>query len=175
MTKKKTYYKNSLAYYQVSEGIKEFITDDTVIVCIGTDKCIGDCLGPLVGTLLKDNLFPLPTYGTISNPVHALNINNYLSIIKKNHPHSKIIAIDACLGESNSIGEIHIRDYAIHPGKGVGKSLPDVGDASIVGIIDTNENSNIFPSYSIRLSLVLDMAKAISKGILHAYNSSISV
>lgn len=175
MTKKKAYYKNTLAYYQVSEGIKEFITDDTVIVCIGTDKCIGDCLGPLVGTLLKDNLLPLPIYGTVSNPVHALNINNYLNIIKQNHPNSKIIAIDACLGESNSIGEIHIRDYAIHPGKGVGKSLPDVGDASIVGIIDTNEKSSLFPSYSIRLSLVLDMAKAISKGILHAYKENISI
>ena len=73
MIKKKTHYKTDLAYYQISEGIKKFITKDTVIVCIGTDKCIGDCLGPLVGTLLKDNLLPLPVYGTISNPVHALN------------------------------------------------------------------------------------------------------
>jgi len=173
--KKKTHYKTDLAYYQVSEGIKKFITKNTVIVCIGTDKCIGDCLGPLVGTLLKDNLLPLPVYGTISNPVHALNLDECLSVVKDKHPNSIIIAIDACLGESKSIGEIHTRDYAIHPGKGVGKSLPDVGDASIVGIIDSITNSNFFPSYSIRLSLVLDMAKVISQGIVHAYNTSINI
>lgn len=175
MIKKKTNYKTDLAYYQVSEGIKKFITKNTVIVCIGTDKCIGDCLGPLVGTLLKDNLLPLPVYGTISNPVHALNLDECLSVVKNKHPNSIIIAIDACLGESKSIGEIHTRDYAIHPGKGVGKSLPDVGDASIVGIIDSINNSNFFPSYSIRLSLVLDMAKVISRGIVHAYNTSINI
>ena len=41
------------------------------------------------------------------------------------------------LGDINSIGEIHIRNYAIHPGKGVGKSFPDVGDTSIIGIVDS--------------------------------------
>lgn len=172
MIKKRTHYKTALAYYQISEEIKRFITKNTIIVCIGTDKCIGDCLGPLVGTLLKDNLFPLPIYGTISNPIHALNIDKCLSLIEKEHPNASIIAIDACLGDTKSIGEIHTRDYAIHPGKGVGKSLPDVGDASIVGIIDSIDNCNFFPSYSIRLSLVLDMAKVISRGILHAYNTN---
>lgn len=169
MVKRKVHYKSALAYYEISEGIKDFIKETTVIVCIGTDKCIGDCLGPLVGTILNDNLFPLPIYGTISSPIHALNIDTRLEEIKKLHPDAHIIGIDACLGESKSIGEIHTRDYAIHPGKGVGKSLPDVGVASIIGIVDSSDNADFFSSRSIRLSLILDMAKVISKGIIYAY------
>ena len=169
LVKRKVHYKSTLAYYEISEGIKDFISDDTVIVCIGTDKCIGDCLGPLVGTILEDNFFPLPIYGTIASPIHALNIDKRLDEIKNIHPTSCIIGIDACLGEVKSIGEIHTRDYPIHPGKGVGKNLPDVGKASIIGIIDSSENSDFFSSRSIRLALVLDMAKVISRGIIHAY------
>ena len=92
-----------------------------------------------------------------------------LEEINKLHPDACIIGIDACLGENKSIGEIHTRDYAIHPGKGVGKTLPDVGMASIIGIIDSSDNADFFSSRSIRLSLVLDMAKVISRGIIHAY------
>lgn len=169
MNKRKVHYRSALAYYEIAEGIKDFIKDNTAIVCIGTDKCIGDCLGPLVGTILEENLFPLPIYGTISNPIHALNIDKRLEEINKLHPDACIIGIDACLGENKSIGEIHTRDYAIHPGKGVGKTLPDVGMASIIGIIDSSDNADFFSSRSIRLSLVLDMAKVISRGIIHSY------
>ena len=144
--------------------------DDIVIICIGTDKCIGDCLGPLVGTLLESNFFPLPVYGTISSPVHALNLDTKLKEINIAHPNACIIGIDACLGENKSIGEIHIRDYAIRPGKGVGKDLPAVGVASIIGIVDSSDNSNFFSARSIRLSLVLDMAKIISHGIIDSYS-----
>ena len=177
--KKKTHYRSALAYYDIANSIKNFVTDDTVIVCIGTDKCIGDCLGPLVGTILEDNLFPLPIYGTLSSPIHALNIDTRLNEIITLHPNACIIGIDACLGETRSIGEIHCRNYPIHPGKGVGKVLPDVGDASIIGIVDSSNNADFFSSRSIRLSLVLEMAKVISNGIIHSYymykNNSIKI
>lgn len=170
MVKRKVNYKSSLAYYEIGHGLKEFINANTVIICIGTDKCIGDCLGPLVGTLLEASLLPIPIYGTVSTPIHALNINERLEYINNKHPNACIIGIDACLGDLSSIGEIHTRDYSIRPGKGVGKSLPEVGKASIIGIVDTSDNSDFFSSRSIRLSLILDMAKVISKGILYAYS-----
>ena len=100
-----------------------------------------------------------------------------LNEINKKHPNASIIGIDACLGDLNSIGEIHLRDSALCPGKGVGKSLPKVGSTSIVGIIDCNDNSNYFSSRSIRLSMVIDMAKIISKGIIYSYlfNNNIDI
>ncbi|MEG1003586.1 spore protease YyaC [Clostridium sp.] len=165
----KIHHTSPLAYYSISQAIKDCFSKETIIICIGTDKCIGDCLGPLVGSILIDSSFPLPVYGSIDAPIHALNIDKKLSEITKAHPSAYIIGIDACLGQESSIGEIHIRNFAIRPGKGVGKSLPDVGSKSIVGIIDSNENADLFYTRSIRLSLVLAMAKVISKGIIHGY------
>ena len=150
---------------------ENYIKPQTIIVCIGTDKCIGDCLGPLVGTLLKENSFPIPIYGTLANPIHALNLEKSIYEIKRIYPCSTIIGIDACLGDTNSIGEIHVRDFPIHPGKGVGKMLPDVGDVSIIGIIDSSDNSEFFTSRSIRLNLIFEMAKVISNGLIQCYSN----
>lgn len=170
MNKRKINYKSDLAYYEIASFIKDYINPHTIIVCIGTDKCIGDCLGPMVGTFLKESFFPLPVYGTISEPIHALNIDSKLKDIQVKHPSATIIGIDACLGETKSIGEIHVRDYSIHPGKGVGKTLPKVGEASIIGIIDSSDNAEFFTSRSIRLHLVMEMAKVISHSLICAYN-----
>lgn len=78
-------------YYNLALEVKKFISKDTIIVCIGTDKCIGDCLGPLVGSILTENFFPLPVYGTLSSPIHALNIDERLNEIYSNHPNASII------------------------------------------------------------------------------------
>lgn len=161
---------SNFSSYDLALEIKNYINENTIIVCIGTDKCIGDCLGPLVGSILKDNFFPLPVYGTLSSPIHALNIDDSLNEIYIKHPNSSILGIDACLGNEADIGQIRIRDYAIHPGKGVGKELPEVGIASIIGIVDSSDNSEFFFSRSIRLSFIMDMAKIISRALLEAYS-----
>jgi len=168
----KSNYISPLSYYKIAYFLKNFINEDTVIVCIGTDRCIGDCLGPLVGTLLLNKRFPLPVYGTLIDPIHALNIDSKLKHIKEMHPLNTIIGIDACLGEVSSVGEIQARDYPIHPGKGVGKSLPNVGDVSIIGIVDSNSNSNLFTSNTIRLSFISEMAKVIVHALIHSYSLS---
>ncbi len=165
----KAFYKNPLAYYEIGYFLKNYINSNVIIVCIGTDRCIGDCLGPLTGTILKKKNFPLSVYGTISEPIHALNLDKKLSDIKYASPDSKIIGIDACLGNSDSIGEIQIRDYPIHPGKGVGKSLPNVGDFSIIGIVDSCESNEIFTNRNIRLNLILEMATVICDSLIHSY------
>lgn len=169
--KHKVLYNSYKSYIEVANSLKDYIKDNTVIVCIGTDKCIGDCLGPMVGTFLKEKNFPLPVYGTIESPIHALNINKRLDEIKKLHPKSLLIGIDACLGDPDSIGEIHTRNFPIHPGKGVGKTLPDVGTASIIGIVDSSENAEFFTSRSIRLHLIMQMAIVISSALIYAYNN----
>lgn len=155
------HYRNKLSTYLLSKYLKPFLTKDTVIVCIGTDKCIGDCLGPLVGTLLKKKDMSFPIYGTLNNPIHAVNLNEKITYIKKVHPSSPVIAIDACLGDEENIGLIHVRHKPISPGKGVGKKLPSIGDISIVGIVDTMKDYSGISLHSIRLSLVMNMAEVI--------------
>ncbi|MCY6485637.1 spore protease YyaC [Clostridium aestuarii] len=174
MNKIKIHYNDNLSYYKIAYFFKDYINDNSIIICIGTDRCIGDCLGPLVGTLLKEKNFPLTVYGTISEPIHALNITDKLKEIKNMHPYSNIIGIDACLGDNKNIGEIQARDYPIHPGKGVGKFLPDVGETSIIGIVDSSDNNELFTNRNIRLDLILNMAKVITHSLLHAYYLSSS-
>lgn len=169
LNKVRVHYKDNLSYYEIAYFLKDYIDDSSIIVCIGTDRCIGDCLGPLVGTLLKTQKFPLKVYGTISEPIHALNIDKKLQEIKKIHPSSNIIGIDACLGDSKNIGEIQARDYPIHPGKGVGKFLPEVGESSIIGIVDSSDNNELFTNRNIRLDLIIGMAKVITHSLIHSY------
>ncbi len=168
------HYKDILAYYELAYFIKDYLDINTIIVCIGTDRCIGDCLGPLVGTFLKERSFPLPVYGTISEPIHALNLEKRLTEIKSIHPKASIIGVDACLGDGDSIGEIQGRDYPIHPGKGVGKSLPDVGESSIIGIVDSSDNNELFTNRTIRLNLIMEMSQVISDGLIHALYLSLN-
>lgn len=169
MSKVKIHYKDSLGYYTLSNFLKDELNTNTIIVCIGTDRCIGDCLGPLIGSMLEEKFFPLPVYGTIANPIHALNLDSKLSDIKLKHPDCKIIGIDACLGPSSKIGEIQVRDYPINPGKGVGKSLSPVGDISIIGIVDSSDIDEPFTSRNIRLNLILEISKVITQGLVHGY------
>jgi len=169
VSKVKIHYKDSLGYYTLSNFLKDELNANTIIVCIGTDRCIGDCLGPLIGSMLEEKFFPLPVYGTIANPIHALNLDSKLSDIKLKHPDSKIIGIDACLGPPNKIGQIQVRDYPINPGKGVGKSLSPVGDISIIGIVDSSDIDEPFTSRNIRLNLILEISKVITQGLVHGY------
>lgn len=152
--------------YLSTNQLKECIDENTVIACIGTDKHIGDCLGPLVGDILTKNNFKYPVYGTLNTPIHALNIDTRLELIMSKHPNAKIIAVDACLGPEDDIGLIRIRETPLSPGKGVDKILPSVGEKSIVGIVDSSKNSIIFGSRTIRLSFVMDMAEQIAEMLM---------
>lgn len=147
---------------------------DIVLVCIGTDKCVGDSLGPLVGTDLekwikrtkKQNVY---IYGTLNNCVTALNLKQVLSDINLRHKNAFIIAIDACV--HSNVGEIKIKKGAINPGSGVGKELDKVGDLSILGCV-TNNSSILFAN-GIKLSLILEIKERIVKKTKFIVNKQI--
>ncbi|MFD2881867.1 DUF1256 domain-containing protein [Paenibacillus rhizoplanae] len=53
-----------------------------VIICVGTDRSTGDSLGPLVGTTLARFRSPLfHLYGTLEEPVHAINLEETLTLV----------------------------------------------------------------------------------------------
>jgi putative sporulation protein YyaC len=56
----------------------------------------------------------------------------------------------------------------VHPGKGVGKKLPQIGDISIVGVVDTIDNSDLFSIKNIRLNFIMNMAELISESLIRA-------
>ena len=59
---------------------------EIVFLCIGSDRVTGDCLGPYIGHLLTPHeTGHIFVYGTLSSPVHALNLEKISSVIKKFH------------------------------------------------------------------------------------------
>lgn len=159
-------YLDKTAVDTLAEFIKQFYQEKTLIVCIGTDKCIGDCLGPLVGTFLTRNQFPYKVIGTLDSPAHAINLESIVKNIKIEYPDYFIIAIDACLGYDDCIGDIQVKMGPVHPGKGVGKTLPRVGDISIVGVVDTIDNSDMFSIRNTRLSFIMNMSEVLVDALL---------
>jgi hypothetical protein len=96
-------YTDKDAVRVLSEYLSQFFNSKTIIVCIGTDKCIGDCLGPLVGTFLTKGDFSYPVVGTLENPAHAVNLDNVIDGINRKYKNPFIIAVDACLGYTEYI------------------------------------------------------------------------
>ncbi|ABY91752.1 spore protease YyaC [Thermoanaerobacter brockii subsp. lactiethylicus] len=163
-------YDDDNAVYFIANFLNSYLSPNSVFLCIGTDKFISDSLGPIVGNLLTKSLPPTYfVYGTLKRPIHAINLEENIKYIKKKHPNSKIIAIDASLGDKESIGKISIKKAPLYPGKGVGKMLPPVGDISIVGIVDVYDS---LPLNSIRLGFVFDIAETIAEGIYLALKHS---
>ncbi len=137
-----------------------------VVVCVGTDRSTGDSLGPLIGSrLMADPRSNITVYGTLDEPVHALNLDQYVNQIKKDHPNSTTLAIDACLGRSENVGFISLKEGPLKPGTGVNKTLPNIGDYHLVGIVNVGGLMEYFVLQNTRLSLVMKMSDVIYEGI----------
>ncbi len=140
--------------------------EDFIVVCIGTDLAIGDSLGPYIGTLLvNDANNKIVVYGTLDYPITAKEIGALTKTIKKIHPNSKILAVDAAVGNDEDIGNIKIVNAPIKPGLGVNKNLGEVGDVSIIGIVSDKKQSLDKIINNTRLNLVVKMANVIKNGI----------
>jgi putative sporulation protein YyaC len=137
-----------------------------IVLCIGTDRSTGDSLGPLVGTQLQSmNMQNARVYGTLEEPVHAVNLQDTIDQIHSEYSQPFILAIDACLGRSESVGSIRVKEGPLQPGTGVNKDLPNVGNVQVVGIVNVGGFMEYMVLQNTRLSLVMKMAHIISRGI----------
>ncbi|MGZ0051442.1 spore protease YyaC [Brevibacillus gelatini] len=143
--------------------------EDIVIVCIGTDRSTGDALGPLVGSkLVAAAPNHLQVYGTLDDPVHAMNLREKLDYIQTNHPNATLIAVDACLGQFSHVGNINVISGPLKPGAGVKKELPPVGTFHITGIVNVGGFMEYFVLQNTRLAVVMNMAEIIASGLVKA-------
>src|SRR5690606_15458948 len=89
------------------------------VLCIGTDRSTGDALGPLVGTRLLDVGCPRARImGTLDDPVHAANLHQVLEGLQRRAASRDhvVIAVDACLGRTESVGWIAMKPGPLRPG-----------------------------------------------------------
>ena len=158
---------NKFAGTGITMALSELLDNKAlpVILCIGSDLALGDSLGPLTGTMLKDRRTGAFIYGTLKKPVTAKEIkyiNRYLTLL---HPNSKVVAVDAAIGEREDIGLIKVYNQGLKPGLGAQKDLQTVGDISILGIVAVKSFMNYNLLNSTRLNMIYQMAQIISDGI----------
>ena len=138
-------YKNDRASQRLAQRLSHILSQKKfqkmlrwgppVFLCIGTPKIPGDCLGPLVGSLLAA-LESFPVFGTMAHPVHALNFRSVRKYIRKTYPRSLVIVIDASVGSARQNGFVTLKKGALRPGLGLGKRLPPVGHIQITGVFE---------------------------------------
>lgn len=161
---------NALAPSGICLALKKIIpaSDNApVILCIGSDLSVGDSLGPVTGTKLKEKLSNLNcyVYGTLSKPITAHEIKYMNEFLRCTHPESPVIAVDAAVGLAGDIGLIKVARRGIKPGSGANKKLSKVGDVSVMGIIAERSVFNYSLFSSTRLNVVYTMSEIISDGI----------
>ena len=142
---------------------------EVVFLCIGSDRYVGDSLGPLVGTMLEDSQAPYKVYGTLKDPVHAFNLKGTIKEINRQFTEPLIFSIDASLGTKEEAGSVIFKEGPLKPGKGIEKVLPSVGDyhfAGVVNYIDPLPTSQFLND--TRLYTVMTLAQAIVKVITGA-------
>lgn len=144
-----------------------------LFLCIGSDRSTGDSLGPLTGYLLKQKdavleLTGTVVVGTLSLPVHAVNLETVIQVLEEDFSDYVIVAVDASVGTRKNVGCITLAEGGLKPGYGVNKNLREVGDISITGIVSWGSRLEPILLQNIRLGMVMDMARCITGGIFRA-------
>ncbi len=167
-------FDSPFAISEFSNSLLKYLThntydyDEIVILCVGTDRSTGDALGPLVGYKLMPHIIKydkVHLMGTLNEPIHAKNLQEYIETIKISHANALVLAIDASLGHNSCIGQIIIKKGPLKPGLGVNKNLPEIGDLSITGVVNVGGLMEYMVLQNTRLSLVMNMADIIARGI----------
>lgn len=160
---------NTMASQGVCISLKKMpLNSNTpVVLCIGSDLSVGDSLGPVTGTKLKEKLTGLNcyVYGTLSKPITAHEVKYMNEFLNATHPDCPVIAVDAAVGQAGDIGLIRISDRGLKPGSGANKKLSKVGDVSIMGIVAEHSAFNYSLFSSTRLNIIYRMAEIISEGL----------
>lgn len=150
----------------IGEIMREEDKDGVVLLCIGTDRSTGDSLGPLIGHKLKgQRIRRMKVVGTLERPVHAMNLEQSVDMIRRRYPRHVVVAVDASVGSQEHVGCITLGKGALRPGLGVCKDLQEVGDVFITGIVGGYGNYDPLMLQSVRLSVVMKMADYICESV----------
>jgi putative sporulation protein YyaC len=143
------------------------VDSEVIFFCIGTDRVIGDSLGPIIGSLLIDRYGKDRVCGDLYNNVTYKNIEEKINTIKNKRKNAYIIAVDAALSTDQNIGKIFV-DEGINFGNSLGKNLTKVGDVGVKVVVGKDYNDpklNFRCLQNIPLSKILQLSKKTFEGI----------
>lgn len=136
-----------------------------VFLCVGSDRHILDCLGPLTGSLLQEDIPSLAVYGSLDKPLHAGNLMSELGSINRRHPDSIHFAVDASAGAPSELGALRLRDEPLIPGKALLKRLPPLGHYSLTGVLSLKGRGRFKDPQVSSLNPVYQMARLIAQAV----------
>jgi len=146
------------------------------ILCVGTDKIIGDSFGPLVGSKLLElfkecNFSNINVYGSLNR---NLNYETIGQITKNINDKTTTIVIDAALSNKENIGKIFVSNRKTILGKGLDKNKLEIGDISIKSVVAKDykiPRYNFKALQNISLNGVMTLSNIVAEGIFEVIKS----
>ncbi len=150
---------------RASECLRNFLYGKRpVFLCIGSDKVIGDSLGPMVGSKLVEHSGGF-VYGMLGKNVNALNLNYAAEFIRALHRDCCLVVVDSAIGEGSEVGTVQMYRGGLFPGAATNKNLPKIGDVSILGVVSERGINEFLQLQTTKVSLVEQMSEFIFRAI----------
>ena len=149
---------------------------DVVFLCIGTNKMIGDAIGPTVGNSLKDIENPvIHVYGDKTKNLHFQNAKETIESIYAEFANPFLITVDAALSRRKPKGEIVLEKGYIKIGKALEKSLcfySNLNIKCVVGTYYAEKEKNMAELSFIKQEEIYTMASMVASGIKNVLKKS---
>ena len=147
-----------------------------IFLCIGTNKVIGDSVGPIVGNELKsmENNF-VQIYGTMDNTLNFINAREIIKELYYNFDNPFLVTIDAALSEIKKRGDIVVSDGYIKIGKALQKSIcfySNINIKCVVGKSYLEKEKNVKELKSVKIEETMEIANVVSSGIKNVLKKS---
>ena len=141
-----------------------------LFLCIGSEKISGDCIGPIVGTLLKEKYkIPYPVFGTEENSVNGKNVSEYVRLIKEYFPAHKIIAVDAAVGEEKDLWTLKYRVGGVRAGGAINADSEYVGEVGILAVVGRKKGDVLENLLAAPYLKVNEFAERIARTIVKTF------
>ena len=184
MFRKDDNFKLQEKYYKFIKEFEEKICkvyingnySNLIFLCIGTNKIVGDSVGPIIGNNLKsiENEY-MQIYGTLDNTLNFINAKQTIEKIYNNFEKPFLITIDAALSKTSNIGDIVLSEGYIKIGKALQKSIcfySNINIKCVVGRSYMEKENNLEELKRVSLNETLEIANIVTNGIKNVLKSS---
>lgn len=161
---------NDSNFEEYVDCLNKYVEKDREIIffCIGTDRVIGDCVGPITGSLLKNKYGNKNIYGDLEENLTYENIEDKLNEINLKYSNPYIIAIDAALSSNEDIGKFYVDNKGINYRKSLNSKNFKIGDIGIKVVVGKDYNDselNFKALQNISLNKIVKISKKTFDGI----------
>lgn len=140
--------------------------NEIVLMCIGTDRIIGDSFGPLIGyNLKKYNMQHVYIEGDINNVISESNILKETYRVYEKYINPFVICVDSCLSSIYKEKTIIVEEHGTIPGSSLRKNNMVLGDMSIKGVVASYSKNNYSALFNVKLNTIIGMVDIVVDGL----------